>query len=276
MSWIVPAILASLLWGVGFVLIKKSLSELSPFVTNMIGAVFDLLLWIPFSLYFGIRWDFFLMAVCLAFFASLPNFVFPYIISKSDVSLSGTVLAAYPAVTVLLSLIFLKESLDFLQLLGIAAIIIGIFFIAKPEHKKLKIAGWIWWAVFAAAVIGLGDFISKVAINNFGLYTFTFSLALCSLSSLAVIRIFDKEPVRFGKWNKHLYYNILGNFFLPLGLLFLYLALSRGPASLVSPVTSTYPMITVILAFIYLREKINRRQAIGILITILGVVMTGI
>lgn len=62
---------------------------------------------------------------------------------------------------------------------------------------------------------------------------------------------------------------------MPLGLLFLYIAFDKGPASLVSPVASTYPAITAVLAYFYLKEKISRINFFGILMVTLGVVLVG-
>ena len=51
-------------------------------------------------------------------------------------------------------------------------------------------------------------------------------------------------------------------------------ALNQGPpASIVVPLTSLYPMVTVILALIFLRERLNRFQAIGIAFALIAVVI---
>jgi transporter family protein len=42
-------------------------------------------------------------------------------------------------------------------------------------------------------------------------------------------------------------------------------SLARGPASIVVPVTSMYPVVTLVLAFLLLGETINATQALGLL-----------
>ena len=270
-----PAIIASLLWGIGQAFIKRGLSNVTPFVSNTFAVVSILLVEVPFALIGGVNWKFFPAILVFGFVASLPNFVFPYVIKKTNVSLSGTVLATYPIYTILLSVIFLRESLDFVQILGVAGIILGMFFVAKPQGEKFTLANWVIWAVIGSLMIGFGDFIGKVALIKYDLYSFILALTLGNIVALAITRLADKSEIKIGGSKKELIPSIIGNFMMPLGLLFLYIAFNKGPASLVSPVASTYPAITVILAFLYLKEKINKVGLFGIVLVTLGVVAVG-
>ena len=60
-----------------------------------------------------------------------------------------------------------------------------------------------------------------------------------------------------------------------LSRLFFYSALSRAPVTVVSPIASVSPLVTLIAAHIFLRrlESINPPLAIGTLITVAGIVM---
>jgi uncharacterized membrane protein len=276
MNWFIFAICATTLWGVGQVFIKRGLSGVSPFYSNLFATIAALVVEIPFALIGGVKWEYFPFIFGLALLASLPNYIFPYVVEKANVSLSGTVLATYPVYTILLSILFLKESLDGIQLLGILGIIIGMFLVAKPENERLKWEGWVIWAVLGSVAIGFGDFMGKVALTQYNLYSFVLALTLSGVISLVITRIFDKKPARISGNRKGIIYSLIGNFLMPMGLLFLYIAFSKGPASLVSPVASTYPAITVILAYFYLKEKITKTNLAGIILTTVGVVLIGI
>lgn len=276
MEWFLPAIFASLFWGIGQTFIKKGLSDVSPFVSNILIATLTFVSYVPFTLLGGIHWGDFPGILLFGFLDSLPNFTFPYIIQKANVSLAGTVFATYPIYTIILSVLFLHESLTFIQLGGILSVIIGMVVLAKPEGERFKLSTWIIWALVGSIVVGLGDFIGKLALTKYDLHSFLFSLALGAIPSLLLFRIFDRSVVSFPRKTKGLRASILGNLLMPLGLLLLYVAFSKGPASLASPVASTYPAITVLLAYLYLKERINRNQLIGILVVVLGVVSLGI
>ncbi|MCW5982224.1 MAG: DMT family transporter [Bryobacteraceae bacterium] len=57
---------------------------------------------------------------------------------------------------------------------------------------------------------------------------------------------------------------VLNGVFAGLGLIAYYVAMERGPASVVAPVTALFPLLTVLLAATFLRERVNRFQAAGI------------
>jgi drug/metabolite transporter (DMT)-like permease len=57
------------------------------------------------------------------------------------------------------------------------------------------------------------------------------------------------------------------------GNLCFFAALASGPVSLVSPTISVYPLITVCLAVILLRERISMPQACGIVMAIAGLAL---
>lgn len=52
-------------------------------------------------------------------------------------------------------------------------------------------------------------------------------------------------------------------------------ALNTGLASLVVPVSSAYPVVTVLLAIALLHEKLSRRQTVALVFTLIGLMMIG-
>jgi uncharacterized membrane protein len=59
-----------------------------------------------------------------------------------------------------------------------------------------------------------------------------------------------------------------------LGMLAMYAALNRGQVSVVSPLVATYPLFTLALSAIFLREeKFGLRVLLGVALTVAGVVV---
>jgi transporter family protein len=59
-----------------------------------------------------------------------------------------------------------------------------------------------------------------------------------------------------------------------LGTLFLLYALRQGgKASLVVPITALYPLVTIILAVLLLRERVTIQQGIGMALAVIAVVL---
>jgi len=55
------------------------------------------------------------------------------------------------------------------------------------------------------------------------------------------------------------------------GLLTFYLALERGKASLVVPVTGLYPVLAVVLSVLFLNEHVSRMQIAGVVCAVAAV-----
>lgn len=199
-------------------------------------------------------------------------------IGKGEVSLTGTILAAYPLTTIILSGIFLHEQLGIFQKIAILLIILGSVLIAMPKNiKSFKFADWVYWAIFGAILIGSGDFLAKVGISKSNAYTWLFFLALAGLPCILVNFLIDKKGrvIPEFNWQKFMP-TIIGVGMVSLGIVPFNLAFQYGLASLVAPVSSSYVVLTAVLAFFFLKERINKVQLAGIISTSLGIILLGI
>jgi transporter family protein len=59
----------------------------------------------------------------------------------------------------------------------------------------------------------------------------------------------------------------------PVSLGMLYLALGSGPASRVIPMTSAYPLVTVVLALLILHEQLTATRLLGVALVVAGVAL---
>lgn len=60
------------------------------------------------------------------------------------------------------------------------------------------------------------------------------------------------------------------------GAIVYYLALSRGEAAVVVPLTALYPVVTVILSTLFLREQVTLTQGAGITLAIVALVLVSL
>jgi transporter family protein len=56
------------------------------------------------------------------------------------------------------------------------------------------------------------------------------------------------------------------------GLAYLY-AIARGPATLIAVLTALYPLLTVVLAYVFLGEAVSLRQWLGIALALVAIVL---
>lgn len=306
MNWFLLSISAALCWAAGSTLVKKGFETVPPLWNNIINNALTILVYIPAAFILTGSRTFSFHSFFYVAAASLLYQIFYYAISKGQISLTGTLVAGYPIFTILLAYIFISERLLLLQYIAVALVILGGIIIALPSHKRSRLTGastavngnsnsakneaahgetgegkkhqtWILWGITGAAFLGTGDFFAKFAIDRDGIFSYLIIIVLISnlYSGLNYAVDVKNRPVP-----KNIFKNILPTFsglLLNLfGFVFLLLAFSKGKASLVAPVSSVYPAITVTLAVRFLKEKVSLFQGFGIAFIVLGLIAVGI
>lgn len=276
--WLFYALLAAILWAVGQIFVKKGFQNTSAFFNNVIAAIFVFLFFVPLALVNGVKFDLLWTIAPLTIVAALLLLSYYYAIGKGELALTGTVIGTYPVVTVVLSLLFLHETLSLFQQLAIGLVIIGTVFITLPEKGvKFTLGSWLWWAIAAVFMLGTSDFLAKVLITQSNIYTYLFALGFAYGIAVLLAALFDKEGRKFPAITKKQYFpTIIGVGIIELGFLLFNIAMSLGYVSLVTPVAGSYVALTAILAWFILKEKIDTKHWFGITLAALGVILIGI
>lgn len=281
MIWFPLALSAALCWAVGAVLVKQGFTTVPPLWNNIVNNVLALLIWIPVVLVLSksrinlpsIRVFFTILA------ASVLFQFFYYSLSRGQVSLTGTVIAIYPMITILLSYLFLGERLSRLQYLSVGLILVGGVAVAFPNKKQVLHTdglSWLPWGLAGAFCLGTGDFLSKSSINQIGSYSHIFFLSLVAIGLSGINYIIDKPNRPLPRFFARSFLpSFVGIFLHLVGALCFLLAFDYGPVSLISPVSSVYPALLALLAVRFLKDKINLIQGIGIGIITGGLVSIG-
>jgi transporter family protein len=282
MTWFLFSILAAVFWAVGQVLVKKGFEAIPPLYNNIFSntvILFTHIVPVLFLSRFSIVTPplsiFVVIVVQAAFFHT-----FYYAISKGEVSLTATVVAVYPVFTILLSHLILHETLSLLQLSGVGIVIAGVVLVALPDRaasENVRHTSWIVWGLACSVLMGTGDFMAKFSIDRIGSYSHIFFLALISNPMGAVNYLIDKKARRLPALSgKKALPTLLGITIVSVGTLLFLIAMGRGKASLIAPVSSIYPAIITVLAVRFLGERITPRQGAGIGAIVLGLVLVGI
>ncbi len=124
------------------------------------------------------------------------------------------------------------------------------------------------WAVLAG---GLGMFLAwgiwgitaKIAVKQIGLQLLIWGqLATLLLFPLFFLLFKELLPLKIDATG--IAWALLTGALGTLGTLFLYLTLRAAPASVVVPLSALYPVVTVILAYIFLQEELSLTRLLGV------------
>ena len=134
-----------------------------------------------------------------------------------------------------------------------------------------RLPKWLLYALLCVFCWGIFGFLAKLGSNQLAprqmqiLFT-AGMLPLLAAAFLNAGRRVDTD--RLG-----VLYGILNGVLAGLGGLAYFAAMEKGKASLVGPVTSLFPLLTVVLAVLILRERMNRIQIAGIVLGMISIVI---
>jgi bacterial/archaeal transporter family protein len=146
---------------------------------------------------------------------------------------------------------------------------------ANQSVRAGKLPRWLLWSLITIVLWGTWGLVSKVASAGMDAYV----NQLLYTAGLAPLLIFVAWTVhRHGAQEKRegrvmgvfwaFFTGILGG----VGNIFFFQAMvAGGKASVVAPVTALFPMITVLLAMIFLHERLGRVQWLGLALAFVAI-----
>lgn len=203
-------------------------------------------------------------------------------------SIVAPVSSCYPALTVALAILS-GERIGALRGVGLAVTLVGVIFAATSfaplrqetskgaqEGAHAHLAKGVVWAIFAALGFGvLFWYLGFYVVPAIGSSVSVWVMRLTALAALALIARPVRQSIR-----------------IPQGRVWWLLAavglmdtaafvannsgLHIGPVSVVSVLASLYGAVTVLLSWIFLREKIERSQWFGIALIFGGIILVSI
>lgn len=178
--------------------------------------------------------------------------------------------AMYPLVTVLLAMLFLRERLNPIQFAGLLLSLIAIWLFNVASVEGI-LSGWIAWAIIPIVLWGVAGLLQKVSTNHVSgeLSTLWFLAAFVPMGILMWLLQPLAGPLALRTW---LLVVALGLFF-GLGNLAVLLAFAHsGKASVITPLTGLYSIVSVPAAILFFGEKVSVREWAGIGLALAAVV----
>ena len=281
--WLPPTLAAMVFWGVAQGLVKKYIGDVPParfcLYYALANAVVNVTFWAvqdappPFAA----EYRTFAALGLLAYAMDGVGWIFYYqSIVYGPISIIGTLSASYPAIAVICARLFLDEELSPAQYAGVAAVICGGLALAyaPPEARgETTRRRWMAFAGAAVAMWGFNATIIRHAYSFPGASEANMALFI-AIGGLATLGVYGWLFGRHGATSRVEW----GRSFLPMaamaiGGLLTAIAYRHGPASVVTPLTGAYPVITLAFARVVLKERPTAIQWAGIVAVLVGMVL---
>lgn len=138
-------------------------------------------------------------------------------------------------------------------------------------HKSNLVPRWLVYAILSLLWWGAFGFLGKVGADRIAppQMQFFFTIGTLPVAYLCARRLRFKIV---GNKTGVAYALIMG-IIAAIGTLAFFGAMKSGRASVIAPVTSLYPALTVILAVFLLRERLNKLQIVGLGIALVSIVI---
>lgn len=272
------AIISALFMTAMQIFLKKSYKELNPSVAFFFDALLGLVIWIPLGFIFGGNLNDVLQCLIYAIISAILSeaLVF-YALSKGDLSVATVLISTYPIYTLLFSYIINNEVLTPLQIIFILVTIIGTILTCVEKDFKLKNIKNVVTIIpiITAIAIGISDTLTKRVINETSSFSFLIAIAIVQLPVALIYLKISKQKISKIKNElksdmKNYKYSILGSLFNILGTGCLLISFNYALASIASPLTTMYTPMVLIYSFVFLKEKINKVNFLGIILAFLG------
>ena len=127
---------------------------------------------------------------------------------------------------------------------------------------------WLPPALFALLNFGLWGFFSKITVMNIDSKSALFFQSVgVFVIGIVALMLMDFKPAT--EW-KGLTFGVLTGLCSGIGSLFFLIAVDKGKSSTIVTLTSLYPVITILLSYVILREGFHLKQTLGIVFALLS------
>ncbi len=302
--WFVFALVTLLSWGVADLFYKKGANEKDKYshlkTSMMVGIVMGIHA-ICMLIFTDMNYDFtnilIYLPVSLMYILSMTIGYFG--LRYLELSISSPIQNSSGAVTCLLCLIFLHQTLDTISAVAVICIFVGIFLLGMLEkskqkgfeelnNKKYKI-GFVAFMmpIFYCIIDALGTFfdayylesleqtplinVTEATLENVANTSYELTFLICAILIFVFLKFIKKEKIIITEQKDRVgaaIFETLGQF--------TYVYALSGSSVVAASMISAYSIVSIILSRIFLKEALNKKQYAVIALVMLGIVLLGI
>lgn len=229
------------------------------------------------SLFFGFHlpvldWKliYFIVAAALWGLGTIFLFKALQVIESSEVTI---LVSLRILITIIASVIFLKNTFNFQKLIGTIILLLSILLVANIK-KGIKFNKGVTYSVFVIFFYGLAVVLDVFNLRNYDVISY-----LVVINFLIFVVLLAIHPKAIQKWKQFTQPGFLKKM-LPLVLFSCgqayayYFALQKGPVSQIAPINQAQVIVTVLFAAVILNEKDNlMRKLIAAVLVTIGVII---
>ena len=217
------------------------------------------------------------VVVLAALFFTIGTLFFYKGLNIGQASIVCPMMGSWSMITVILSVVFLHEVLKTHQIAAIVLIILGIILVSVNIKDALKNRLTFFTGVKEGFIsmfsYGLATFFLAFSIQSSGWFLPAVLCRLFMLIFLFFYALLSRQSLRAG-FQFPVWKLVLAIGLLDITAFLAYsIGVSSGHAALIAPITAASPLITIILARIFFKEKLVLNQIVGVIMAVAGIIL---
>lgn len=207
----------------------------------------------------------------------LANFFVNEGFKQSSAPVIGIIIQSFPAIVLLLSALIFKDALSVRQIIWVILVFLGVFLcsvdIKKLIKSKIKFDLGIKYALIATTIFSIYFTFFRIFSNQYGWFLPNFISFLTLPLALILAKKIIKEKSKIKPLNNKIIIGalVLSSVLIRSGDIALNLGISKGFASIVSPIAGSSPLVFVIASALVFKDKISKQQIVGLIVSLSGI-----
>ena len=185
------------------------------------------------------------------------------------------IVSLYPVLTIVLSLIFLKERAGIIHWIGIILCLFAMFFLSNPQvsPEKSEGIGWLVLAFLVFVMWGVQAYVLKFSNKTTKAESLFFYTTISSFLFIPFALLMTDFSIPINLGFKGLWLTAMIQILNAIGALTLIYALRYGKAIVVAPMTGLAPVITVILSLIIYSVVPGGFLLVGLILASISIIL---
>jgi len=198
-----------------------------------------------------------------------------------NMSIVAATMNLWAVFTMLFAFTFMGQRLSQIQTIGVIMILAGVTIASlnwnEIQHRKFQLTSGVREAIAGAFFFGIYWNVSEIMVEEIGWLVSTGLIKLGIVVFMSIFFIFAKRDNSLaGVTSKTISAIILMGIIEAGAVAVVNYGLTIGDAILITPIASALSIVTIILAIIFMKDRITKVQGIGIGTAIIGIVVTAL
>ena len=250
------------------------------FWSQLAGLFFVFLLTSLFSIALNLSVLIVILLPIAALFYSAGYLFFMKGFEVGNISIVAAIMNLWAVFTMFFAFVFMGQRLSALQTVGVLLIISGATLASlnwsEIKNKRFQLSIGVKETVTGAFFFGVFWNISEVISEEIGWLLTTLFVKMGIILFLLLLALFIKRELSLAKAAVKTKLVVVMIGIIEAGAVaFVNYGLSIGDAILITPIASALSVVTILMAIIFLKERVTKLQGLGIATAIAGIIVTG-